>query len=64
MNKLPVHKLAMILSLLVEGSSMRPINRTAGVSMNTVTKLLVKAGEAWAAYHDKAVREVTARRMQ
>ena len=31
----------MILSMLVEGMSMRSISRTLGVSINTVTKLLV-----------------------
>ena len=64
MNKLPQHKRAMILSMLVEGMSMRSISRTVGVSINTVTKLLVDAGEACAAYHDETVREVHARRVQ
>lgn len=64
MNKLPLHKRVMILSLLVEGSSMRSISRTVGVSINTVTKLLIEAGEACAAYHDKTVRDVKANRVQ
>lgn len=64
MNKLPLHKRTMILSLLVEGSSMRSISRTVGVSINTVTKLLVEAGEACAAYHDETVREVGSKRVQ
>ena len=48
----------MILSMLVEGMSMRSISRTVSVSINTVTKLLVDAGEACAAYHDEAVRGI------
>lgn len=64
MNKLPLHKRVMILSLLVEGMSMRSISRTVGVSINTVTKLLVEAGEACAAYHDETVRDVTASKVQ
>lgn len=64
MNKLPLHKRVMILSMLVEGMSMRSISRTVGVSINTVTKLLVDAGEACAAYHDQAVRNVGAQRVQ
>ena len=64
MNKLPLHKRVMILSLLIEGSSMRSISRTVGVSINTVTKLLVEAGEACAAYHDETVRDVKASRVQ
>jgi len=43
---------------------MRSISRVVGVSINTVTKLLVQAGEACAAYHDETVRNVEARRVQ
>ena len=64
MNKLPLHKRVMILSLLVEGSSMRSISRTVGVSINTVTKIMIEAGEACAAYHDETVRDVKAARVQ
>ena len=64
MNKLPIHKRAMIISLLVEGMSMRAISRTVDVSINTVTKLLVEAGEACADYHNENVRNVTASRVQ
>lgn len=64
MNKLPLHKRIMILSMLVEGMSMRSISRTVGVSINTVTKLLVEAGEACAAYHDETVRNVKAEQVQ
>ena len=64
MNKLPTAKRAMILSMLVEGMSMRSISRTVDVSINTVTKLLVDAGHACAEYHDQTVRNVKARRVQ
>ena len=64
MNKLPMHKRTMIISLLVEGMSMRAISRTGGVSINTVTKLLIEAGEACAEYHNENVRNVTASRVQ
>lgn len=43
---------------------MRSISRVAGVSINTVTKLLVDAGMACAAFHDKTVRHVPAQRVQ
>ena len=46
MNKLPLEKRVQILNMLVEGSSMRSIERVAGVSINTVSKLLVEAGRA------------------
>ncbi len=64
MNKLPLHKRVQIIAMLVEGSSMRSISRVVGVSINTVTKLLVEAGEAAAAYHDETVRDVKAKRVQ
>ena len=43
---------------------MRATSRIAEVSINTVTKLMIEAGEACAAYHDEAVRDVAARRVQ
>ena len=64
MNKLPTEKRVQILNMLVEGSSMRSISRVVGVSINTVTKLLIDAGEACAIYHDEHVRDVKARRVQ
>src|SRR5271167_3368069 len=45
-------------------SSMRSISRVADVSINTVSKLLVGAGKAYAAFHDEKVRGVKARRVQ
>ena len=63
-NQLSNDKQAQILNLLVEGSSMRSISRVTGVSINTVTKLLVAAGEACAAFHDQAVRDVPSRKVQ
>ena len=64
MNKLSTTKRVMILNMLVEGMSMCSISRTVGVSINTVTKLMVESGEACAAYHDETVRDVTAQRVQ
>ena len=64
MNKLSIAKRAQILSMLVEGSSMRSVSRIADVSINTVAKLLADAGEACAAFHDEAVRGVQSKRVQ
>ena len=64
MNKLSNSKRAQILEMLVEGMSMRATSRVAEVSINTVTKLMVEAGGACAAYHDETVRNVTAQRVQ
>jgi hypothetical protein len=46
MNKLPLNARAMILKMLCEGQSMRATARLAGVSFNTVAKLLEDAGAA------------------
>lgn len=43
---------------------MRSISRVADVSINTVSKLLVEAGEAALAIHDETVRNVKASRIQ
>ncbi len=64
MNKLSLAKRVQILSMLVEGSSMRSISRVADVSINTVSALLVDAGHACAAHHDKTVRGVCSKRIQ
>jgi len=64
MNKAPLAKRVQILSMLCEGSSMRSISRVADVSINTVTKLLVDAGETCLALHDELVRDVKVQRVQ
>jgi IS1 family transposase len=64
MNKLPVEKRVQILSMLCEGSSMRSISRVCDVSINTVTKLLIDAGLACAAFHDTMVRNVPSTTIQ
>ena len=64
MNKLPKETRVQILNMLVEGCSMRAISRMVGVSINTVTKLLVEAGEACAVYHSRTVQDVKSERVQ
>jgi IS1 family transposase len=64
MNKLPLEKRVQILSMLCKGSSMRSISRVADVSINTVNKLLVDAGNACTAFHAATVTGVKSRRVQ
>jgi IS1 family transposase len=64
MNKLDHSKRRQILAMLCEGSSMRSISRIAEVSINTVSKLLVEAGEACLILHDETVKNVKASRVQ
>lgn len=64
MNKLSPETRAKILSMLVEGMSMRAVSRIADVSINTVTKLLVDAGTAAEAFHDMTVLNVRVKQLQ
>ena len=64
MNKLPLKTRKLIIRCLVEGQSIRSTARTADVSKNTVTKLLINAGKACADYQDKALRDLPCRRIQ
>ncbi|MFP4538834.1 MAG: hypothetical protein ACLFPA_11100 [Dichotomicrobium sp.] len=59
MNKLPRQERAQILAMLVEGSSMPSISHVVGVALNTVSKLLVEAGETCLAFHDEKVHGLT-----
>jgi IS1 family transposase len=64
MNRLPIEKRAQILRLLVEGSSMRSIERIVGCSINTVTKTLEEAGKACQAFQDATIQGVKAKQVQ
>ena len=64
MNKLPTAKRAQIIRMLVEGISLRAISRVEDVSINTVSKLLVEAGEACIDFHNNSVRNVNSKRVQ
>ena len=55
MNKLDTKTRKLIIRCLVEGQSIRSTARTADVSKNTVTKLLINAGKACADYQDTGV---------
>lgn len=64
MNKLARDKRIQILSLLVEGMSLRATTRITGVSINTVTKLLVDAGKACDEFQDTVFRNLKSERIQ
>ena len=61
---MPIEKRVQIIQLLVEGNSMRSVERIVGCSINTVTKLLVEVGQACADYQDKAMRNLNCKRVQ
>ncbi len=64
MNKLQTDKRAQILHCLCEGNSMRATARLTGVSINTVVKLLIDAGNACSRYQDEVFRNLKCRRLQ
>jgi IS1 family transposase len=64
MNKLATSDRVAILRALTEGCSMRSTSRMAGVSINTVTKLLIDAGTACAAYQREKLVGLPCRRLQ
>jgi IS1 family transposase len=64
MNKLPLEKRVAVLSALVEGNSLRSTSRMVGVSINTVTKMLVDAGNACAKYQREVMKDLPCHRLQ
>lgn len=69
MNRKSVKERAQILSLLVEGNSLRATTRIiretqGGCSINTVTKLLEEIGESCAWYQDQNLRNLPCKRVQ
>ena len=64
MNKLTTEKRGQILHLLCEGTSMRATSRLVDVSINTVTKLLIDAGNACSRYQDEVFVNLKCKRIQ
>ena len=64
MSNLPNTKRAIILNMLVEGSSMRSISHVTAVIVNTAGEILVGAGEAREALHDATILNVPFKRVQ
>lgn len=64
MNKLPFETRVQVLTLLVEGMSLRATGRATDTAFNTVTKLFADAGRACAAYQYDTLRNLKCRRLQ
>lgn len=64
MNRLSTERRAQILGMLTEGASLRGASRLAGVSINTVSKLLVDIGDACAEYQDGIMQGLACQRVQ
>jgi IS1 family transposase len=64
MNRLDRVKRIQALSVLVEGNGIRGTARITGIARNSITSLLVDVGEACAEYQDKALQNLTCKRIQ
>lgn len=64
MNRLPLAKRTQIISMLVEGNSMRATARMVDVSINTVVKLLIDLGTVCSEYQHKHLRNLPCKRIQ
>ena len=64
MNRLSTERRTLILRCLVEGMGVNATARTAGVSKNTVLKLLVDAAAVVSGYMDRELRDLPCERIQ
>ncbi len=64
MNKLSIERRAKIIQTLVEGNSVRATCRLTSTAKGTVLSLLADVGKACADYQDKALRNLTSKRIQ
>ncbi len=64
MNQLPTERRTAILAALVEGNSVRAISRMTGADRKTILRLLVDLGRACTLFQDKALRNLTCKRVQ
>lgn len=63
MNRLSREDRIRVIASLVEGNSIRSTVRMTGVAKNTVAKLLLEIGAACLEYQDKALRNLTCKRI-
>jgi IS1 family transposase len=64
MNRISKEQRTKIIAALVEGNSLRATARICDVAFNTVLKLVPQIGVACAEYQDKALRNLTCKRIQ
>jgi IS1 family transposase len=64
MNKLTMTERASIVRLMVEGNSLHSCARITGISITTISKLLVKIGQACQQFHNDTVVNVNSKRIE
>ncbi len=64
MKQLSNEQRAQVIACICEGNSIRATVRLAGISKNTITKLLVELGDACIDYQDRTLRNLKCKRIQ
>jgi len=64
MNKLSLERKTQVIKALCEGNSIRSTARITGTAINTVVKLLREVGTACLDYQDKAMRNLSCKKLQ
>ena len=64
MNKLKPEKQVAVISALVEGASIRSVERMTGVHRDTIMRLMVRVGNACEAHTDGLMRDLPCRRIE
>jgi IS1 family transposase len=64
MNRVPFARQVQIINCLVEGNSVRSIERMTGTHRDTICRLLVEVGEGCAKLMDEQMRELPCRRIE
>jgi IS1 family transposase len=64
MNRLPIQKQVTVLSMMVEGNSIRSTERMTGVHRDTIMRLVERTGSGCGRFLDTQVRGVRATRVQ
>jgi IS1 family transposase len=63
-NNLDSEKKAMAVSMLAEGNSIRAIERITGIHRDTIMRLGVRVGEAWASIMDDKMRDLPCQQIE
>jgi IS1 family transposase len=63
-NKLSLERKTQVIKVLCEGNSIRSTARITGTAINTVVKLLKEVGAACLGYQDKAMRNLSCKKLQ
>src|SRR5438128_703966 len=63
-NVLKREKQAAVISALVEGASVRSIERMTGVHRDTILRLMIRVSKGAAAYSDRTLRDIACERIE